>query len=228
MDKTVKEYLELRTVVYRLLAFPWYKEPTNEWFVKLRKYIPVFEKLFEERGEDMLKKGVELLREMSGQIDEAKYANIFAYIFLVGNAASGIRAVTPHESVYLSGSGLVKQDEWESVFEHFVSEGIGVEKDFREPEDHISAEMHFLALLSEQAVACMDEDNDRFLQKLRSQTSFLRENISLWVKPLREHMERLTDDPLYLAAANLTAGFIIADTAFIADLTENPEREEPV
>lgn len=221
MDKTeLKEYFKLRSVIYKLLAFPWYKEPVNSWFAKLRKYIPVFETMAEETWvEDAgeLKKGAALLTNMPDKIDERAYASKFAYIFLVKHTAPGMRAVTPHESVYLSASGLVKQDEWENVLEQFVNEGIGLEKVFKEPEDHISAEMHFMALLSEQSAGLIDSGSDNFFQKIEIQKRFLTEHTDRWVEPLKDHVEQITDDPLYLAAANLTAGFIHADTVFISN-----------
>jgi TorA maturation chaperone TorD len=225
VDKTyLKEYLELRAAIYKLLAFPWYKEPVNDWFSKFTKYIPVFEKIAEEvggeeAGKEMLKKGTSLLKKMPEWIDEQKYASKFAYIFLVLNAG-GMRSITPHESVYLSSSGLIKQDEWESVLEEFVNEGIGLEKSFRESEDHISAEMHFIALLSKQAASYIDSDRNKFLQKIETQKRFLTEHTDRWVEMLKEDVERLTDDPLYLAAANLTAGFVHADTAFLCSSVE--------
>ncbi len=217
---TLKDYLGLRANLYRVLAAAWYKEPTNAWLARLKSFTPVFETMAEETGDTVLREGARLLKETPGEIDEDAYAKKFAAIFLVNNAASGVRVVTPHESVYLSGSGLVMQAEWDKVLETFVNEGIGKADDFKEPEDHISAEMHFLALLSNQAAECLDGgDKGGFLKKTGTQACFLAEHTNKWVDLLKEHMEKHTDDPLYLAAAYLTAGFVHADTVFAAELT---------
>ncbi len=215
----LKDYLGLRANLYRVLAAAWYKEPTNAWLARLKSFTPVFESMADETGEPALREGARLLKEAPGKIDEDAYAKKFAGIFLVNNAASDVRAVTPHESVYLSGSGLVMQDEWDKVLETFVGEGIGKAEDFKEPEDHIAAEMHFLALLSKQTAEYLNNgDKDGVRKKIETQARFLAEHTDKWVEPLKEHMEKLTDDPLYLAVTYLTAGFVHADTAFTGEL----------
>ncbi len=218
MEELTK-YMLLRANLYRLLSAAWHKEPASGWIQKLHEFIPVFESICNETGEMTMLKGIDYLKQVPCDIDEKAYASLFAYIFLVTDINSDIKPITPHESVYLSAKGLAKQEPWEKVYKCFVDESIGVNGNFKEPEDHISAEMAFIAHLSEEsATLAAADDKAGFRKKLLSQQQFLENHLSLWVDLLNDHMAKMTQDCLYLAAANLTAGLVHADTEFITKL----------
>jgi TorA maturation chaperone TorD len=213
MEK-LTDYLKLSSAIYKIIARPWYLEVTNEWLKRFIPYRAVFEALAEQTGDSHLRQGASLMADIPTFIDEEEYAKKFASVFLVSNITT-LKSVTPHESVYLSRSGLIKQEQWDEVFKVFVDEGIGRE-DFKEPEDHITSELHFLALLGEQASEFEKSgEKEKSIGKLAVRLKFLHEHTLMWTDKLLNHMKRLTDDALYLSVAYLTDGFPHADSLII-------------
>jgi len=217
----LKEYLELKRGIYHTLAFPWMKELTNDWLANFLKFAPVFETMAEGTDNELLLKGCALLKGAPAFIDEEEYAKMFTKIFLGVDFSNRTKSITPHESVYRSPSGLVKQQEWEEVYEIFVQEGIGKNDDFFETEDHISAEMHFLAVLSQQASEAIDKgDKAAAIKKVQVQADFLSNHLNKWHDKLLEHLSQLTNDTIYLAVGYLTAGFIQIDTLYMSEAAD--------
>ena len=53
------------------------------------------------------------------------------------------------------------QEQRDQVLGFFYLQGIGKEPDFKEPEDHISAEMNFMSLLSRQTYDAILENDEK-------------------------------------------------------------------
>ena len=219
----LSKYMDIRAGVYRLLAHPWYLEITNEWLTRFQSYIEVFNAVAAENPYIMhLRTGCDLLQELPEEINEAEYASRFVQIFLNVDLHTKYKSVTPHESVYRSTSGMTRQDEWEQVYKLLIDEGLGRNKDhFKEPEDHISSELYFMAALAEQTGELLTAGNMEQAEiKMQTQSHFLSQHLSLWVDALLEHLLMTTDDKLYRAIAYLTVGFVQAEVIGIDCMTE--------
>jgi TorA maturation chaperone TorD len=202
------EYMRLRSSLYRLLARPWYLESTERYLEDLKRHIPVF-KSFGEYSED-LEEAFALLAKALENIDSDlidRHERAFARIFLNTGYAVKAKHVAPVESVYLSASGLMMQEEWEQVLESYYEQNVHAPK-FTEPADHISAEMHFLALR-------IDAEKQR---------SFLENHLLKWVDRVTQDLYEVSDETscadYFRAVALLTAWFVHTDYEILCAVSE--------
>lgn len=223
-----KEYLKLRGTLYHLLAFGFYREPDPAYIEDLKAHLPVFETIHDGFPESSFKEGIAFLRrfieiaetDMEGTVSD--YERHFAFVFLSPGFPEGRKSIVPHESVYLSARGWAMQEQRDEVLACFFNEGIAKEPDFKEPEDHISAQMHFLSLLSRQTCdALMTDDEDLAMEKIESQLHFLEDHLMRWVPRVCDDLFNAGDFTIYKALAKLTAGFVEIDHRFLAELLNN-------
>ena len=224
----VKDYLYLRSSIYKLLSAPFYKEPTKADLVLFRKYIPILKEI--ALHSDEMTEGLTMLEAFQ---DDKFYnfdilASEFARLFLgVNKATAQGHTVTPHESVYLSASRLVMQESWEKVYEIYRNEGICKDESFKEPEDHITAEMNFMAHMSEKTAELLGGKKYQDIIKcLKVQEYFLTQHLCKWVPLLTEDLKVSGAHFYYLVSALLVQGFIDIDREFISELINEKEMQK--
>ncbi|WP_277657306.1 TorD/DmsD family molecular chaperone [Seleniivibrio woodruffii] len=215
----LKDYLILRKNIYHVLGHAFYKEGTHEFIEELRKYHNAFLEMFKTKNDKNIINGLHKLADAVFE-DESVYRKQFARIFLSTGYAEKVKSVVPQESVYLSPAHLSMQDERDEVLKMYYEEGIGKNKDFREPDDHVTAEFHFMANLSEQAAEIMATDPDRAKSKIETQIRFLNEHINRWVPQMCDNILDMTSSDYFKAIALLTKGFIAYETATLQEISD--------
>lgn len=131
----------------------------------------------------------------------------FSGLYLVG--ACGI---TPTESVYLSAEGINRQEPWSEVKEIYAKRGFSLPVDFKEPEDHIGAELLFMSRMSCLTADLLNEGNrDKAYKAIKEQLDFINKHLGRWTEPFCRHTEILAQErkaPLFAAAAKALTGYI--------------------
>ncbi|MDR2400398.1 MAG: molecular chaperone TorD family protein [Deferribacteraceae bacterium] len=215
------EYSAVRAEIYKLLAAPFYTEAAPDYLARLKKYIPVFITMAEEFASAEIREGVSLLevffdKNTNPDKTAREYRRFFARLFLGISQHDAVKNICPQESYYLSPKHLIMQEQRDQVLEIYCGEGIGKTDNFKEPEDHLSAEFHFMAHLCKRSASGKDT--------LGVQQKFLVDHILKWVpiccKDLYLQSGKLPDESglYYQGIAKLTEGFIICETLFVGDL----------
>jgi len=122
----------------------------------------------------------------------------FKYAFNRLFVGPGRLVAPPYESSYLNKFGIVMQDETMAVRRSYLAQGLKVQKQNVEPDDHMALELQFILEMIERG-------------NTEAYESFLEKHLLRWVKPHAEKIETGTDDKVCLAMAHLmTATFSIA------------------
>jgi TorA maturation chaperone TorD len=211
----LKEYLSLRQKIYSILGYAFYKEADENYLKELGRYASVFEEMYKINENADLIQGLEYLRYTPDE-DVSFLRKQYARLFLSTGYAQKLKSIIPQESVYLSPNHLSMQDQRDEVLEIYYNEGIGKNKDFREPDDHITAEFHFMAQLSEKTIEYMESEPEIAKSKLEVQLNFLDLHILKWVPAVCSDIMELTTTNYFKAIAKLTNGFVETDRETIS------------
>jgi TorA maturation chaperone TorD len=231
MEK-ISEYLRLRSKLYKLLAAPFYTESTPVYLEELKKHLPVFETLSADIP--VLTEGIGTLKGFfeRNAIDEVlidSHERLFARLFLCVVPPEGLeKSICAQESPYLSPSGLIMQEPRDEIIEILVSEKVGLDKSFKEPEDHISAEFHLMSVLSVRLSEALEGGkNEKISSCLAATKELLGHHLTRWVpllcKDLANEAATLTEKETgqyFIGIARLTEGFIAFDKSYIEELSE--------
>ncbi|GAB1536714.1 molecular chaperone TorD [Geovibrio sp. ADMFC3] len=221
--KTLSQYMRLRADLYNILSAPFNVEFKESDFARLKKYVAVMSEMAKENGDSSFAADVSGLgRCIENRVDEDVIAGEFAKLFLGVNKASYTgHTITPHESVYMSESRLVMQEPWENIYEIYYKHGIGKNKEFKEPEDHITAEMSFMAFLSRQCIEFAEiGKSEELTENLETQELFLDKHLCKWIPKLAEDVVKNTSLEFYKYLSLVVQGFIKADFKYICQLKE--------
>ena len=137
----------------------------------------------------------------------AEYASLFL--------GMGPKTVSPCESVYRSGSGLLYQS---SLFEvRRLYNGIGMAKNdqYHEPDDHIAVELMYMATLCEMTGETLKSDKKRSLHYLSLQQEFLKTHLAPWVPVFSQKLMAAAGSAFYRAVAHLARGYIGIDPGLV-------------
>lgn len=220
----IKEYFTLHNRMLRIFSQVFYKEPDIYYLEVIKKYIPVLEKISKEYKIEMLDKGIKSLKTFfdNNQLDEnniKQYAAEYAQLFLSVGISVGKKSIIPQESVYLSPSGLSMQDERDEVLQFYYIYNIGKEKDFKEPEDHICAEIYFISMLGDKAVENIETADDLKGSKyLNAIIDFMDRHLLKWLPMVEKDMCNLTDNLYFQGAAQIIYGLLLLEKEMISDL----------
>jgi TorA maturation chaperone TorD len=115
------------------------------------------------------------------------------------------------ESVYLTESHLVFQEQTLQVREWYRRFGLQMERLHREPDDHIGLELSFIAHLASRAVQAIDEVDEASLDSLlQAQREFLSEHLLRWGPAWAKLVKKHAQTDFYRALAHLTHGTLLA------------------
>lgn len=171
-------------LLFGLLGKLLYSNPAREWLEPLAA-----DNLFEETpfaGEqESTQRGLELLQDWTASLareglsEEAlrelkvDYTRLF-----VGQRRMMVPA---WESVYFSQERMTFQEDTLDVRRWFARFGVEPSTDGKEPEDHIAFELSFIAHLSEQAVAALEDgDDEQLIELVAAQREFLADHLLRW------------------------------------------------
>ena len=210
-----------RAAFYRMISSLFYREVTMEKIAELTQVS--WDGLGDEEGDEL----AEGLRMMTGAIVKAdartrqKLASDYAHTFLAaGNYEE--RMAVPYESVYTSEDGLLMQEARDDVYRMFCNEHLGVQEGKQEPEDHISFECEFMALLADRLNDALAQRDWHEAKRLASTAFVFHGNhLENWIDDLCDAVDRCAQTKFYLGLSKATRAFVHADADSVAEIAQS-------
>lgn len=208
-----KELSAAKASVYELLTYPYYKEIDTEYINKLQKSSELLKSFLKVQNNSDYSQGLNMLEKALSSDENGDFlAGEFARLFLVKNINQKIPGVEPVESVYLSPKHMIMQEERDQVLEMYYKECLERNKNFKENEDHISAELMFMYKLNMFIIKALNEDNhEEFIRLYGVYIEFLQNHLMKWCDKVCDDIIRLTGSQYYKSISYLTKGFINID-----------------
>jgi len=231
VEHNMNEVIRVRGDIYAFLS-RGYKKDVDEGYLKdIEGIVPAFERLSTDTEDEVFKNGVECLKEFVGSIKDRagvleELNRRYTTLFLGVGYRDTVEHVNPFESVYLSPERLVMQEQRDEVMEFYARYSMGVSDDFKEPEDHLSAELSFISRLCELALDDLNNDDIKgALEKLKAQKEFMYGHLLRWVHLLCTDLREASKDGFYRCLADITMGYARMDIKFLEGMIEMLEEQ---
>lgn len=215
-----------RANVYAFLSRAFKAEVDDGFLNEITAIQPTIELLSETQDDEELKEGNRLLIEFiqnakraEGQDRKTLITNLaveYANLFL-GIGSNPVHIV---ESVYLGKHHVFHEEPYHEIIDAYRVLGFEKQKDFFEPEDHLSVEFEFIASLCTWASKSLQTgDVEKGITYLNLQNEFLRDHLIKWVPEVCRRLKSSASSSLYRATAHLTGGFVALDSGIPEYLT---------
>ncbi len=169
--------------------------------------------------------GSESLERFACMLETADHASVlsdlkadFAALFLNMSA----HPVFTSESVYLSETHIMMQEQRDAVLEEYARCGFAVSDSFREPEDHIAVELHFMSLLCGRAGALIESEDEASIdfdvalkENTAVQRRFVLEHLAKWVPEFCDAAIAGAHTLFYKGVAEMLKGFLAEEVRFV-------------
>ncbi len=132
-------------------------------------------------------------------------------------------AIHPYESVYRGEDKRLMDWPWEQVRSVYRASGFAVDTSEIHPEDHISVELGFMAIMSH---AAFDASLELLESLLEIQRPFLVEHLLTWLPDLVVDVIGSESSTIYKAIARFTLDFVNADLTALDAMQHGMERRE--
>ena len=130
----------------------------------------------------------------------------------IGSGNDAFSAAYPFESVYTSPKRLMMQEARDEVLAIYRSEGLDKSADWKESEDHVAAELEFMATLATStAAACEAGDEEEVARLVRVQEGFLSDHLYAWTGMFTADMRMRAQTDFYLGMASYLDGLLTSD-----------------
>jgi TorA maturation chaperone TorD len=131
------------------------------------------------------------------------------------------QVAVPYASVFLSEKALLNQEPRNEVYRLFRSESVSLRRGVNLPEDHLSVELEFLAVLSARASEALEAgDVDELDRDLELSRSFINEYILTWFPLFRDRALSILKTRFYRGVLEATEGYLQLDLTTIDGLLE--------
>ncbi|MDO4290192.1 MAG: molecular chaperone TorD family protein [Eggerthellaceae bacterium] len=131
------------------------------------------------------------------------------------------KTASPYASVFLSKDGLLYQEPRNSVFLLFLQSGLNLKPGIDLPEDHISFELEYLAILAERAQAALEDGRaDDAAQIIEQSQAFLENHVSTWLPDFTALAGEILETRFYQGVVKAAAGYAELDVDTLADSLE--------
>jgi putative dimethyl sulfoxide reductase chaperone len=157
-----------------------------------------------------------LLRNSFDETQDLKHLQIdFAKLF-VGPYSL---LAPPYASIYLENKRRVMGQSTIEVIHFYRRAGVEMAPAFRDAPDHIAVEMEFMYfLIGTQINAMALTEEERFLEILDSQNSFLNGHLNRWVREFTQSIKKGAQTDFYINLADATHHFITEDADYLSNL----------
>jgi TorA maturation chaperone TorD len=134
----------------------------------------------------------------------------------------------PYGSVYLDGERQIMGKSTQEVRNKYREAGLDISSDFRDPPDHIAAELEFMYfLIFKEIQALENSDVDTTIDYLEKQRVFLNEHLGPWVFDFADSIEEEAETDFYKNLARATKTFIAEYLDELSDLSETEAHGHP-
>lgn len=206
----------LRANYYRLLARFLYEELTDkliEEYVETQQVLSLDQ--FESPAERLLARGSNLMlkylqRRTPDTLTQTRcdYARVF-----LGAGSVTKMPVSPFESVYANEGRLVMQGARDAACALYAAEGLQIEDHYNMPEDHLSFELQYMALLLDRQAAAADSDLKQADRYEKLAATFLENHLAPWVPLFCEEAQALAQTAFYRGLLQATRAWIDLECA---------------
>ncbi|MDR1712736.1 MAG: molecular chaperone TorD family protein [Coriobacteriales bacterium] len=207
---------EQRISTYGFLSRLYRKEVDEELLAELKKV-----RFPANTGNAAVDKGYRLIATFLGNVWDNTITELaidYVRVF-IGHGVDAFSAAYPFESVYTSEKRLLMQDARDEVLAIYRAAGLAKKSEWKEGEDHIALEMDYMQVLSQRTIEALQaDDEDKAVEQLQLQLTFLNDHLYAWVGMLTTDMKRFAKTDLYQGLAWLTEGFLQTDQEFLSDL----------
>ena len=231
VEHDINEIIRVRGDIYAFLSRGFKKEVDEEYLKDIEEIIPAFEMLSKDSEDEVLNNGVQRLKEFAVTMQDRTEAleelnRRYTTLFLGVGYKDTVEHVNPFESVYLSPEHLVMQEQRDEVVEFYARFGMGVSDDFKEPEDHICAELSFISGMCRLVLDDFSKgDMKEAAEKLKAQREFMYGHLLRWVHLLCKDLREAAKDGFYNSLADITMGFVRLDIKFLEGMIETLEEQ---
>jgi TorA maturation chaperone TorD len=221
---------QFREMLYLFLSRAFSKETDQAFLGNASKILDSLETLSEVReithGED-IQRGKDLLREFFKEIQGKEEEEVLIDLsreYAASFLGVGDETVSLCESVYQGKTGSLFQESYFEVKERYA--GIGMEKSesFSEPEDHLSVELAYMAILCRLTTESGETGGPQ-INYLRGQREFLQEHMIPWVPAFLKRLKEVNVSPFYKAWGYILNGYLKMDLVLIDSLIQELEIE---
>ncbi|WP_241159157.1 TorD/DmsD family molecular chaperone [Adlercreutzia sp. ZJ141] len=188
---------ESRAATYRFLSALLLNEVTSDFLKAAATQPPVTDGTL----------GAYFASLSTANIEQARIDAAAEFAALLLNMSPNPVAV--YESVYTSPEHLMMQEARDGVLAAYRAEGFAVGKSQNLPEDHISFELEFMALLCEREEACMSTLDAAGAGHSRAvQKAFLTDHLLRWAPILAADLASKARSNLYRGLAETLSQFL--------------------
>jgi putative dimethyl sulfoxide reductase chaperone len=205
-------YQRRRADVYNFLSRLYYEELDEAFIAQFAETMQIIAlDAFDDEVERQLAKGNNLmlkylLRRTRDTRTELKCE--YAKVFLAAGVYEG-RSASPYESVYTSEEHLLMSDARDDVYRLFCENGVAIDDHYHMPEDHISFEFQYLALLCQHAAEALEASDDTQAEMwLERQADFFTRHVMNWVPDFCGDLEDLARTDFYRGLGLYTDAWI--------------------
>lgn len=125
----------------------------------------------------------------------------------------------PYASVYLEPERTIMGPSTLEVVRRYEEAGFRLSPAFKEPPDHVMAELLFMACLAlEEAETWGQGDVDGATTLLQREKAFLNDHLVRWVPRFAEQILVSTEEPFYQVLARLLRDFVVRDLGTMSAL----------
>jgi TorA maturation chaperone TorD len=200
-----------RGKAYKLLAECYYL-PTLELIGKLKN--------LEQHMADVCTKAMPYIKKMAEEIKRVENLDALSLDFSRLFLGPYKMHAPPYGSVYLDGERQIMGESTLEVRNKYRESGLDISSDFRNPPDHIAAELEFLYfLILKEIEAIRNSDIETTLSLIEKQSTFLRENLGAWVFEFADTIEEKAETDFYKNLARATKTFIEQNFDELSDLS---------
>ncbi|MGI6032176.1 MAG: TorD/DmsD family molecular chaperone [Coriobacteriales bacterium] len=130
-------------------------------------------------------------------------------------------AATPYESVFTSEEGLMMQDARDETYKMYCDEHMQPNESLRIPEDHLSFQFQFIALLLDRLNEAIDKHDWQQASTYANRIEkFHTEHQLNWVGDFCDTVEDVAQTTFYTGISKVTRGFVKSETDVIRDEAE--------
>lgn len=212
------EILDERAEFYRFLANLYYREVNDDLIDRLSSLT-----LPEGEESSLFCQGYRQMKEYlvrRGPDPRTDLAVDYARVFLSAGTFEGEAAV-PYESIYTSEDGLIMQEARDDVRRIYLEQGVNVDECLNMPEDHLSFELEFLALMSRRSSDLLAKGrHDELRSVFEMQIGFIEDHLENWLPILQDRIEGCAKLTFYPAVVKITRGYVQEDKMLLRDMIE--------
>jgi TorA maturation chaperone TorD len=208
-----------RTEAYRFFASVFFKELSEGAIGEMAAATYP-----QDTGNESLDQGYALLRRyfaFAGSDMRTELACEYARIFLASGVYTETRDVAvPYESVFTSEERMVMQDSRDDVRARYRADGFQVTPAIREPEDHLSIELEYLASMAGRTLELLESGDDgaALAENVRRQGEFIRLHLLNWLPALREAALRYATLSFYIGMLLVLEGHLKDETLLLEEV----------